>query len=564
MRVGTLKYHLLIFVLIISGLNQISLAQPEITSSEASQLTERTFLVTDREIYSVDEDILFSAFNMSSASLRNAAWSNVLYIELMSPDGEVFVSKKISYNHEGAKGTFRIPNSLLTGNYYLRAYTRWMRDYSPYHYFYKMIKVINPFHAELLEPSVINALKESEVMSASENSANIKINTNKKRFTKREQVDLDVSTSAVMFDKLAVSVIPQGTEKQLAPRMEELQELRYSPDFIPETRGLSISGKVVNATDTTSLAYILVSLTIFKENPENRNVLTNEKGQFFFDLSTLEGEYELFISAKPKEGKTPLILVDNDFSMQKITLPYVEFDLSGESIKLYQKLIFNSQIQALYKKQNIHEEQKAFSSNSSFYGTPDFVLKVADYIALSNVKDYIYELMPQVGVRNEGKQIKVKVLGPYSELALNDPLVLVDMVPIFDIDKVLSLPPDKIDRFEVVTTPYIRGDIVFGGIFSIFSKNSDLAGIDLPSTGRFITYKMLSSERAPIAPTLNNIRIPDLCNCLYWNPEMKLNEGEMAKISFNVGDDPGQYLIVVQGIDNNGQYVRSTEMITVE
>ena len=382
----------------------------------------------------------------------------------------------------------------------------------------------------------------------------------------REQVSLEVSVDHAddYAGKLVVSVIPKGIEKPMMPNLSGFPEQKFSPDFIPETRGLSISGKVVNEADAVPMPFTLVGLTIFKENPENQNVLTNEKGQFFFDLSKLKGEYEIFISAKLTEKQMPLILVDNDFSSQKIELPYVPFDLSEASKIRYQSLTFISQMRTLYKQQKIEDELKSFSSDSSFYGKPDFILELNKYIAMPSVKDYIYELIPQIGVRHAGKRTILKVLGTYSDLAIHEPLVLVDMVPIFDIERVLELQPDKIERIEVVTVPYVRGDIIFGGIVSLFSKKGDLAGIDLPSVGRFITYNMLSRDFIQVAPDPKNQHVPDLRNCLYWNPNLKLKGTESSEISFNTGDNAGDYVIVVRSIDKAGKTKVTTTEFSVK
>ncbi|MFY9151354.1 MAG: hypothetical protein WAO52_05005 [Prolixibacteraceae bacterium] len=541
-------------------------AQPKISNNEAKQLVEKTVLITDREIYAVDEDILFSAFNSSSAALQNVAWSNILYVELVAPDGESFVRRKFNYGKDGASGVLRIPKTVLTGNYYLRAYTRWMRDYSPYNYEYKMITIINPFQAELLEPAGgVRILPATERISPNTNGP-IQIKTNRTSFKKHDKVNLEIFASGQLGfqGKLVVSVIPSGAETLLPVLKNGPKDLEFSPGYIPETRGLSVSGKVVNAIDSVPMAYNLVGLTIFKQHPENRNVLTNEKGQFFFDLSKLEGEYEIFISTKAIENQTPLILVDNDFSTQELKLPYQPVDFSEKSSAIYESLIFNSQMQTLYRQQETEETLKSFSSDSAFYGTPDFVLKLSNFISLPSVKDYFYELIPQVGVRKEGKKSSLKVLGNYSELAIYEPLVLVDMVPIFDIEKVLALQPEKIERIEVVTTPYIRGDIIFGGIVSLFSKKGDLAGIDLPAAGRFITYNMLSSENQEPVKVINNKRIPDLRNCLYWNPDLKLNGNNPAELTFDAGNNSGDYLVVVRGLDQNGKVLVATSEIKIE
>jgi hypothetical protein len=553
MKNQMIKYYFLAIILIIVGIGSSVVAQPRISDNQAKQLIEKTALLTDREIYSVDENILFSAFNVSSPALRNANWSNILYVELVSPDGETFVRRKFNYSKDGASGALRIPNSVLTGNYYLRAYTRWMRDYSPYNYFYKMITVINPFRTELLESSAGSKIPSAEGRNVLTEAGDLHLTTNRNEYKKRDTVRLEISDDAAngIPGKMVVSVIPVGAESSLAVRINKLQEMEFSPDYIPETRGLSVSGKVVNAQDSVPLPFTLVGLTIFKDHPEDRNVLTNEKGQFFFDLSKLAGEYELFISAKANENQTPLILVDNDFSTQEVKLPYLPVDFSAQSKKIYQAITFNSQMQKLYKQKETEKKAKSFSSDSAFYGAPDFVLKLADYIALPTIKDYFYELIPQVGVRHEGKKSVLKVLGNYSELAIYEPLVLVDMVPVFDIDKVLALQPEKIERIEVITTPYIRGDIIFGGIVSLFSKKGDLAGIDLPSAGRFINYSMLSLNSGQVEKAREGKNIPDLRNCIYWNPDVKLDKNNQAALSFKTGDNTGDFLILVRSINSD-------------
>lgn len=563
MKISTFKYYSFV-LLIVSCINTIQ-AQTKIAVNDAKRLVEKTILFTDRETYCVDEDILFSAFNVTLPTLRNADWSNILYVELIAPDGEAFARRKFAFSQDGTTGTLKIPTSVLTGNYYLRAYTRWMRDYSPYNYFYKMVRVINPFRGELLEPRE-NSGKGSVIETPTINTDNFQLKTSKKSYSKREQASLEVTVDHAndYVGKFVVSVIPKGIEKSLMPNLAGHPQQKFSLDFIPETRGLSISGKVVNQADSAPMPFTLVGLTIFKENPENLNVLTNENGQFYFDLSKLKGEYEIFISAKSNEKQIPMILVDNDFSSQKIELPYVPVDLSEASKLRYQSLCFNSQMHTLYQQQKIEDELKSFSSDSSFYGKPNFVLKMDKYIAMPSVKDYIYELIPQVGVRHEGKKSILKVLGTYSDLAMYEPLVLADMVPIFDIDRVLELQPDKIERIEVVTVPYVRGDIIFGGIISLFSKKGDLAGIDLPSIGRFITYSMLNRDFIQVAPDPKNQHIPDLRNCLYWNPNLKLKGNGPTEISFSTGDNASDYVIVVRGVDQSGKTKKSTTEFSVK
>lgn len=552
------------FLLIAVFSSAAGIAQPVISADQSATLVEKTGLCTDRSVYCVDEQILFSAYNFSSPELRKANWSNVLYVELIAPDGQVLSRKKCAYSNDGATGSLIVPAGTLTGNYYLRAYTRWMRDFSPYNYFYKLITVINPYRPELLEPTAEKI--SNPVKTRIPDNLDLEVIPDQMSYKRRDQANLTIKFNKPNSpdDKYTISVIPVTAGNVQTPDLSGLQELRFKQDYIPETRGLSISGTVVNQADSVPIPYTLVGLTVFKQNPEILNIRTNDKGQFYFDLSKQKGEFEIFISAKAVDSKIPLILVDNDFSTDRIDLPFIPLDLSPESVDLYQSLAFTSQIQKLYRQQKVENELKALPKDLPFYGTPDFAIKLSDYVALPSVREYFYELVPSVRIKNEGERSAMKVLGAYSDLAVFDPLVLVDMVPVFDVDRVLALLPDRIDRIEVVTIPYVRGDIVFGGVISLFSKKGDLAGIDLPTAGRFITYNMLGNETTRESSASTNQRIPDLRNCLYWNPSVAPDQSGKINFSFSVGDNSGEFQIIINRMSDNGKLLNSKSRIFVK
>lgn len=538
--------------LIVASVNL--LAQPILSVSESKKLVEKTYLLTDRDIYCVDEKINFSAINISSPELREPEWSTVLYLELITPDGQLIARRKCAYDKDGASGTIKIPTGTLTGNYYLRAYTRWMRDFSPYDYFYKLVTVINPFRPESLESSNISNVQNNTNASQSLDSIKVGLVSGSLKLSANEQANfsLRIDEPDLMDNKYALSVVPSGSGSLITPEIRKTRDFEFSPDFIPETRGLSISGRVVSENDSIPMPYTLVGLTVFKESPEILNVRTNEKGQFYFDLSKLNGEFEIFISAKADVDKKPLILVDNDFSNAPVNLLFVPLSLSIETKELYQKLAFSSQIHTLYRQQLVNEITEDSVETRAFYGEPEFVLKLADYVSLPSISEYFYELVPSVRLKRDGKVNTLKVLGNYPELAIYDPLVLLDMVPIFDADKILALDPERVTRIEVMTVPYIRGDIVFGGIISLFSKKGDMAGINLPENGRFINYSMFSKSQ-PTDPQRLDKHIPDVNNCLYWNESLNPDKSGRFSFSFNTGNNRGQYCILLQSVTPEGK-----------
>ncbi len=117
---------------------------------------------------------------------------------------------------------------------------------------------------------------------------------------------------------------------------------------------------------------------------------------------------------------------------------------------------------------------------------------------------------------------------------------------------------------EVISQPYSRGDITYGGIISFFSRKGDLAGLDLPSAGRFISYKLLAETQATFQPELPGERIPDLRNCLFWSSELTTDKQGTGSFSFHTGDNTGTYLIILQGINQNGKAWQASHEIQIQ
>ncbi len=113
-------------------------------------------------------------------------------------------------------------------------------------------------------------------------------------------------------------------------------------------------------------------------------------------------------------------------------------------------------------------------------------------------------------------------------LEIYPPLVMIDGVAIFDIEAVLAVSPRLIERIEIVNAPYIRGNVTFGGIISLISKNNDLGYIDLPSSG------------------------------------LKLDPDESGAIRFHTSDLEGEYEILIRGSDSTGKFLEKRIPFRVE
>ena len=139
----------------------------------------------------------------------------------------------------------------------------------------------------------------------------------------------------------------------------------------------------------------------------------------------------------------------------------------------------------------------------------------------------------------------------------DDPLVLVDGVPVFDMDKVMKLDPLKMSRLDVLARRYILGYNSFDGIASFTTYKGDLNGFELDPHAIVVDYEGIQLQRKFYAPEYETEQqltshLPDFRNLLFWEPEVKTKSDGKETLGFYTSDLPGKYAIVLQGINASG------------
>lgn len=106
---------------------------------------EEIFLSTDREVYIAGEVLWFSMWLFDRQSSHLTSHSRLSYIEVLNPFNIPVCQAKVILDKGFGYGQLRLPDSLSNGDYTLRAYTNWMRNFLPENCFKKEIKVYNAF-----------------------------------------------------------------------------------------------------------------------------------------------------------------------------------------------------------------------------------------------------------------------------------------------------------------------------------------------------------------------------------------------------------------------------------
>jgi len=95
---------------------------------QKTESQEKIYLHIDRKFVEPGEQFWFRAYVRDANTLKPAEKSEVLYTELLNPQGSVINSKRLIARNGKAMGDFLIDPNLPGGNYKLKAYTTWSKN----------------------------------------------------------------------------------------------------------------------------------------------------------------------------------------------------------------------------------------------------------------------------------------------------------------------------------------------------------------------------------------------------------------------------------------------------
>lgn len=102
--------------------------------SSVEQVQEKVYVHTDNSCYFVGDTLWYKAYVVRADNLQPTDMSRILYVELLNPDGLVVERQNIVVSGKGySAGCFALRDSLYSGYYELRAYTRWMLNFGVGH-----------------------------------------------------------------------------------------------------------------------------------------------------------------------------------------------------------------------------------------------------------------------------------------------------------------------------------------------------------------------------------------------------------------------------------------------
>lgn len=343
-------------------------------------------------------------------------------------------------------------------------------------------------------------------------------------------------------------------------RWEEiLQKPKSTFEFTPEFVGHIINGKITEAKTGLATKGIDGFLSVTSTRTQFRMAQSDTNGLVKFDMKDFYNNGEIIVQVNNQKDSLFNIEITSPFSEKYTKHQLPTFSLS----QINQRDLINHnigvQIQNVYNSKRLNQFIVPNIDTTAFYLKPDETYFLDNYVRFSTIEEVLREYVTSVLVRNKDNKFHIYgydlIKAKFFE---SDPLVILDGMPIFDIEKFMAYNPLRINKLDIISRPYHFGNLTFDGILNFVSYTGTLPNYQLDPQTTIIDYEGLQLQRdfySPIYDTQQKLenRLPDFRNLLYWSPEIIIDQKGIKNIPFYSSDLTGKFVAVVQGITKEGK-----------
>ena len=329
-------------------------------------------------------------------------------------------------------------------------------------------------------------------------------------------------------------------------------------EFVPEYKNQIIVGKVINTITGKPASNIESYISIPGLQTGFNTSTSDEDGNVKFEMKNFYGSSEIILQTNTAKDSTYRVDVTDPFSNSFSHTLFPAFTLRPSIENSLRQQSISMQVQNIYSGKKLKQFVAPNFDTTSFYLHPDVKYLLDDYTRFSTLEEVLREYVALADVRKREGNFHFELYDFASNLMFkNDPLVMLDGVPVFDFNKFMELDPLLLYKVEVFNKRYFLGASVFNGVLNWTSYKNDLAGFDPSAHATIIDYDGLQTEREFYAPKYETEEqrsghLPDFRNVLQWNPHIKIAPGSRKEISFYSSDITGKYLVEIEGISKNG------------
>lgn len=333
------------------------------------------------------------------------------------------------------------------------------------------------------------------------------------------------------------------------------------PAHLPEYGGHFIYGRVYNSRTGQPSERINTFLATPDPAAKLFVAQSDSLGFIRYEVKKLFNTQEIILQTNTRRDSTYRIELASPFSDQTSSRRWPALPIGSLGPAQLLTRSINMQTQNAFFPPVLHQPVPMGVDSLAFFGKPSEKYFLDAFTRFPTMEEVMREYVPGVFVRKRQGKFHFMVLDRITTQGRtfdDDPLILLDGVPIFDTDKIMAFDPLKIKKLEVMDGLYYLGHMPFFGIVSYTTYKGDLAGFPLDPRALVLSYEFAQSKREFYAPRYDTAasrgsRLPDFRNLLYWSPALQSDAQGKVSPDFYTSDQTGIYRVVVQGLTPTGQ-----------
>jgi hypothetical protein len=526
------------------------------TISGNAQIKKGLALFTDRDVYVSGETLLAKIYDGTDNPSR------IAYVDLVNQSGKRISGISVEMIKNEANGFLQLPDSLGTGTYLLRAY---MKNTAEKLKTIREIWISNRFDG-LGKTTQIKRLAEPQTIQE-ETTRKINIEGIEQVYATNSNIAANIAINGSFLTELSGNLLVSVAQTQSTfSSSSYLWSSDVGKDGLNEKKGIILSGTIIDKATSNPTSGATVYLTIPDSIPGFQYYQTKDDGRFYFHLENYYGSVNAFVqcfAGKPTQRLK--IKMDELFAVSGNLPVFSQKPISEEFKSNIAREIDAVTFQKVFGQEmlKLKAAPPKVTEAYPYYGIATNVVDPHLFIDLPNFTEISRELLPGVKFRNYNNEPTMQVIYAAAREYFTDmPLVLIDGIPIRNLNVIKDMGTKDIERIEISQNERYYGNLRFPGIVAIYTTKADYSMI--PESDQFIQIKLETIQiQAELAePNRTESDIPDLRQVFYWNPSAEPKEN--LSVKFNTSSILGKFKMVVRGRLKDGTMILAEKQFEVK
>jgi len=511
-------------------------------------------LYTDRDIYASGETVLCKLF------LPSDEVSGIVHVALFNMGGVRISTIHLLVGGSQADGYISLPDSLSSGSYLLRASVRKAGMFTC-----KEIYISNRFASATTPGSRLHTALTTQPSGILMPS--LRMEGLKNQYNSREEGHVRILFPEDLISQMEGNICISIADRSLEYRAPTFQlKVNSTEEHLVEKGGMILEGFVTDIATNMPCGNATIFLTIPDSIPYFKFYKTGADGRFYFQLERFYGKKLVVVQCSNQDDNRSLKISLNDPEGENIELPPFEYRDIPPAIKNgIEKNRDAVTFRKLFGQPEIDIQQIPFPNTVQypFYGLPTETVDPKLFIDLPNFSEISRELLSGVRFRNFGRIPSIQVINlPVHTYFNENALVLLDGVPIHDLNLIANLGTKEIDKIEFGLSERFFGTICFKGFLAIHTSKIDYSRI--PASDDLVKLSMDGIQSKPMLAELSyqSANDPDFRQLLVWKPSV--TPAQEIGLDFRTSDIQGDFRIIVRGKRKDGSIVFSEQQFEVK